>query len=302
MIVAALAALAALVPVPATRALPDDDAPEPWGRPVADARAPEARGHASRSRATCATRRRPGGLTPAYRRMRARWHARAPRGLLRAWMAEEVRPLVLRPAHRREKFTLYPDPVTGRFDEAQLAIAREAFRYHEDDATVDVHPRVLEIAYRAVLRFEVPYVTLVSGYRTTRATSRHNQGRAMDVVFPGVSDRGLAAFLRRQGFVGVGVYPVSGFVHLDVRERSYFWTDASAPGRRPRVRGVARAEARRFDRDALRRGEQAVPDLPELLAGEGEGEIVDEAAAEGAAPDGEGAGSEGAAAASASDA
>ena len=31
------------------------------------------------------------------------------------------------------------------------------------------------------------------------------------------------------GFVGVGVYPVSGFVHLDVRERSYFWVDTSGP-------------------------------------------------------------------------
>ncbi|MBC7173044.1 MAG: DUF882 domain-containing protein [Polyangiaceae bacterium] len=186
-----------------------------------------------------------------------------------------MRPLVLRVTGRRDRFELRPDPATGRFDETQLAVAREAFRYREDQATTDVHPRLLELIYRAVTHFEVPYVTVVSGYRTTRATSRHNQGRAMDFVLPGVSDRGLAAFLKRQGFVGVGIYPLSGFVHLDVRERSFFWVDSSAPGRRSRVRRVAPAEALRADRVARQRGELSVPDIGDADEGEGDAEIVD---------------------------
>jgi uncharacterized protein YcbK (DUF882 family) len=241
---------------------------------------PHRRGHRTVHR-----RRRGGGVTPAYRRMRARWHARAPRGLLRAWLASAVHPLVLRPVHGHDTYSLEPDGSSGRFTEAELAEAREAFRYHRDHATCGVHPRLLELVYRAVRHFEVPYVHVISGFRTTRATSRHNQGRALDFVLPGVSDRGLANFLRRQGFVGVGVYPLSGFVHLDVRERSFFWVDSSAPGRRSRVRGVARALALRYDRAARARGEEPVPDL--VVGGEGE-EGDEEAGAEGeggASPD-----------------
>jgi hypothetical protein len=225
--------------------------------------------------------------------MRARWHARAPRGLLRAWLREAVHPLVLRPVHGRDVWSLLPDPETGRFDEADLVVAREAFRYHRDNATTDVHPRLLELVYRAVEHFEVPYVHVISAYRTTRPTSRHNQGRAMDLVLPGVSDRGLANYLRRQGFVGVGVYPQSGFVHLDVRERSFFWVDYSLPGRRSRVRRVAAALARRYDRQARARGEEVVPDLvlgPDADVGDGDESGEGEAEAPVVEPAGEPAG------------
>ncbi len=200
------------------------------------------------------------GVRPAYRRMRARWHRAAPAGLRRRWLAEDPHPMVLRPSHRRERYTLIPD-AEGRFGEEALRQAREAFRYRRDNETTDVHPRLLEVAYRAVQRFRAPWVTIVSGFRTTRATSRHNQGRAMDIVLPGVSDRRLAAYLRQQGFVGVGIYTQSGFTHLDVRERSYFWIDHSLPGRRSRARPIMRRETWRQDSRARRRGEVAVPDL-----------------------------------------
>ncbi len=281
--VAALAVVLAAAPVSSS---PRGDRLVSRSEAAAPEESPGAR-DASRGRrasATCASRSKRPAITAAYRRMRARWHRRAPRGVLRNWLAAAVKPLVIHAVNLRETFELVPDPQTGRFDAAQLAIARAAFRYHEDDQTTDVHPRVLELVYRAVLEFDAPYVTLVSGYRTTRATSRHNQGRAMDVVLPGVTDTRLSAYLRRQGFVGVGVYPLSGFVHVDVREKSFFWTDSSAPGRRSRVRRVAKALSLRYDREARRRGEEAVPDAPELLAGEGDGEVVDEAAAEAAMP------------------
>ena len=122
-------------------------------------------------------------------------------------------------------------------------------------------PRLLELIYRAVKRFRAPYVIVVSGYRDARATSRHAHGRAADIVLPGVSDRRLAAYFRRQGFVGVGLYPVSGFVHLDVRSRSFFWIDRSGPGRPSRLRPVLRKHTHRMDRRALRRGEAPVEDL-----------------------------------------
>jgi len=202
---------------------------------------------------------------------------------MRAWLASEARPLELRPIHHPERYSLLPD-AEGRFDEAQLASASEAFRYHEDGATTDVHPRLLEVLYRAVTHFEVPYVTLISGFRTTRGSSRHNQGRAMDVVLPGVTDRKLANFLRKQGYVGVGVYTQSGFVHLDVRAQSYFFVDGSAPGRRSRPRRVAAELARRQDVSARRRGELAVADIGRG-GDDDEGEIIAVAAPDEPGPD-----------------
>jgi hypothetical protein len=130
---------------------------------------------------------------------------------------------------------------------------------------------LLELVYRAVRFYRAPYVHVISGYRETRSTSRHNQCRAMDIVLPGVSDGRLVRFFRRQGYAGVGQYPVSGFVHVDVRERSYFWVDRSAPGRRSRPRRVASGEALLRDRQAERRGEEPVPDLEGMADDEGGG-------------------------------
>ncbi len=80
----------------------------------------------------------------------------------------------------------------------------------------------------------------------------------MDFIVPGARDEDVAAFARTLGFVGVGIYPVSGFVHLDVRDRSYFWSDSSGPGRRNRERGILGDLARSSDRAATARGEIAV--------------------------------------------
>ncbi len=69
----------------------------------------------------------------------------------------------------------------------------------------------------------------------------------------------LAAYLRTGARVGVGVYthPRTQFVHLDVREASYHWTDASPPG-------VSWRETRLGDRSAPARDAAYRPerDLP----------------------------------------
>src|SRR5262249_37145908 len=60
------------------------------------------------------------------------------------------------------------------------------------------------------------------------------------------------------GFVGVGIYPVSGFVHVDVRERSYFWVDMSGPRQKNRTRGILADLAAKSDAQATARGERAI--------------------------------------------
>lgn len=123
-----------------------------------------------------------------------------------------------------------------------------------------VDPRVLDLVYRLQVQFSAPEIRIISGYRTPKRhrRSNHGKGRAIDLVVPGAVDADVAKFAREQGFVGVGVYPVSGFLHIDVRERSYFWIDTSGPGKRSRSRGILADLAAKSDAQALARGEKPV--------------------------------------------
>ncbi len=174
-----------------------------------------------------------------------------------------------------------PDP-EGRFLGAEaLSRAELAFAYRIDGTHAPVHPRLLELVYRAARHFRAPFVHIVSGYRSGNPSSRHGQGRAIDLVLPGVTDRRLAAYLRPQGFVGVGIYPTSGFVHLDVRSRSYFWADASGPSQRNRERRIMRTLGPRFDRIARALGAEPVPDVEDTHEEEADESTTEELEATG---------------------
>ena len=121
-------------------------------------------------------------------------------------------------------------------------------------ATVTLDRRTLQLAVRAALHFHARELLVVSAYRKPgrRAEGPHAAGKAIDFQLPGVSARALAAYLRALPRVGVGVYthPKTGFVHLDDREHSFHWLDASPPGRHWREMslgggvGMSRRDAR----------------------------------------------------------
>lgn len=102
-------------------------------------------------------------------------------------------------------------------------------------ATITLNRRTLQLAVRAALHFHVTDVQVVSAYRKPgrRREGPHASGNALDFKLPGVPARTLASYLRTLPRVGVGVYthPKTLFVHLDDRERSFHWLDASPPGR-----------------------------------------------------------------------
>ncbi len=83
-------------------------------------------------------------------------------------------------------------------------------------------------------------VQIISGYRSTeRRTSRHRQGLAIDFRVPGVDSRELWEYAKKRFThrgVGLGYYPNVGFVHLDIRDKSYFWIDDSGKGERAQYR------------------------------------------------------------------
>jgi uncharacterized protein YcbK (DUF882 family) len=120
--------------------------------------------------------------------------------------------------------------------------------------------RTLQLVVKAAAHFGATEVDVVSSFRDgARPGSHHRSGDAIDWRLPGVSPLKLAAHLRREARVGVGVYthPRTQFVHLDVREQSYHWADASPPGRSWR-------ESRMTDRGAAARdaGYRREQDLP----------------------------------------
>ncbi len=148
----------------------------------------------------------------------------------------------------------------GGFSAEDLDRAAHLLREPSSGNEHPVDPRVLDLVYRVQRKFDAQEIRIISGYRTPHhgSTSNHGKGRAIDLVVPGATDEDVAKFAREQGFVGVGVYPVSGFVHLDVRERSFFWVDTSGPGKKNRTRGILADLAAKSDQQAIARGDKPV--------------------------------------------
>jgi uncharacterized protein YcbK (DUF882 family) len=153
----------------------------------------------------------------------------------------------------RARVRLYADD--GEIDET----ARESLeRVAANDAEPHVlAPRVEQLLMRAAYHFGAAPVQVVSAWR--QKASRHGTGEAIDFKLKGVRARELAAYLRQLPRAGVGIYtnPRTQFVHLDVREQSYHWIDASPPG-------VKWHEAQIRDPGALKRDAAWTPeaDLP----------------------------------------
>lgn len=122
-------------------------------------------------------------------------------------------------------------------------------RERRTGADHEIDPRLLALLYRLASQLDAPRISIISGFRTARGRghSLHSEGRAVDIVVPGAELERVAEIARGFGHVGVGTYQTSGFVHLDVRDRSFFWVDRSGPGRRGRLRQVRADESRAAD-------------------------------------------------------
>ena len=201
------------------------------------------------------TARAPRTPPPRYRQYVNTWHT--PAANRAAPLDEAGRPkLVLVSLNTGDRFELAAATSRGGFAASDLDRAAHVLRDTGSGNEHPIEPRVFDVIYRIQTHFQAQEIRVISGYRTPHGrSSNHGRGRAVDIVVPGASDADVAKFAREVGFCGVGIYPSSGFVHVDVRDRSYFWVDASAPGRRNRERGILGDLASRSDAQALARGE-----------------------------------------------
>jgi len=120
----------------------------------------------------------------------------------------------------------------GSLDEVAASMIDAALT-ERDAASRPLNRRLLKLVTKAAAHFGAAEVSVVSSFRdSARDGSRHRSGEAIDFRLPGVPAAALAAYLRAGARVGVGMYTHkrTQFVHLDVREQSYHWTDASPPG------------------------------------------------------------------------
>ncbi len=102
-----------------------------------------------------------------------------------------------------------------------------------------IHGRLIRMLTKVSDHFGGRPIRIVSGFRPFSNAqytphSRHNLGRAVDFSVQGVPNEVVRDFCRTLHNVGVGYYPNSSFVHLDVREVPTYWVDYSGPGQAPR--------------------------------------------------------------------
>ncbi len=120
------------------------------------------------------------------------------------------------------------DAATGEPDERSYRELRHMLRCLRTGAETPIDPRLIELLHRIARRTR-QRVQLVSGFRapmfSTAALSYHTRGMAADIRVPGMTPLMLRDLVRALGVKGVGYYPVSKFVHVDVREERHHWTD-----------------------------------------------------------------------------
>jgi uncharacterized protein YcbK (DUF882 family) len=139
------------------------------------------------------------------------------------------------------------DDALARFDEIAA----------RDGDVHDLEPRVVQLVFKAAYHFKSSRILIVSAWRAD--AGRHTAGEAVDFKLEHVRASQLAAWCRSLARAGVGIYtnPRTQYVHLDVRDSSYHWLDASPPGvkwRERQLRDPAQAK-----RDAAWSAEQDLP-------------------------------------------
>jgi uncharacterized protein YcbK (DUF882 family) len=122
----------------------------------------------------------------------------------------------------------------GSYNLAALEEASHVLRCRRTETEKPMDPQLLMLLSHVYDHFGGKPLEVVSGYRNQRKqTSNHFKGTASDIRIAGVPPKKLREFAETLdgGGMGIGIYPKSGFVHIDVRPPpSYRWVDYSAPG------------------------------------------------------------------------
>lgn len=144
--------------------------------------------------------------------------------------------LKLEHAHRRASLSVQLIDAQGKVKHSALRELREYLACHKTGKKHPIHWRLAVMLLSIARHWPQHRLVVHSGYRDPKVSfharrSNHTRGRAVDIRIPGVPNRLLFSTLRRSfERIGVGYYPNSSFVHLDVRDKSAIWVDYAGPG------------------------------------------------------------------------
>jgi uncharacterized protein YcbK (DUF882 family) len=120
------------------------------------------------------------------------------------------------------------DLASGEVEAQCYRTLRHLMRCQRTGAETPPDPRLIELLYRISQRTHQK-IQLVSGFRapmfSLATLSYHTRGMAADIRIPGMTPLMVRDLARSMGVKGIGYYPVSQFVHVDVRDEHMEWTD-----------------------------------------------------------------------------
>jgi uncharacterized protein YcbK (DUF882 family) len=144
---------------------------------------------------------------------------------------ERLGRLELESVNTGEQLTISLDLTTGEPDEQSYRAVRRFMRCLRTGAETPMDPRLIELLYRISQRASGRKILLVSGFRAPMfsavAFSYHPRGMAADIRIPGMTALMVRDLVTAMGVKGVGYYPTSQFVHVDVRDTRAHWIDYS---------------------------------------------------------------------------
>jgi uncharacterized protein YcbK (DUF882 family) len=183
----------------------------------------------------------------------------------------------------RESFKIQPD-AKGRITQKTLRGWNRFLRCHHTGRVHSMSTRLAQLIYEVDKHFDFKRILVVAGYRAPRIArekgnpkSPHKKGVACDFRIEGVPNTDLRDYERTLARVGVGYYPNSEFVHLDVdplrNKHSAFWIDYSKPGERAKYsknpQGDLEAEKSETPPEGADEDNELAP-MPPLVGGGGE--------------------------------
>lgn len=211
-------------------------APQPASRPASPAAAKPVVKAPARARAIAANKGKDSRAKPAPGARGQKVSARTP-----ARGRSAARPPVIALEHltTHAAFSLRPDLPSGGFSAQQMKSLSTLLRCHHTGQRHAISRRLAEILYSTARHYQNAKLFIVAGYRAPRIAQKkgnpkspHKRGVACDFQVSGVAIEQVRDFLRGTfRNIGVGYYPNSGFIHVDVgRKRDAYWIDYSSPG------------------------------------------------------------------------
>ncbi len=125
----------------------------------------------------------------------------------------------------------------GKMDPKARSRLARFLRDREKDKVKRPSVRLMRVLADLADHFNGRTIVVVSAYRSPvdgeTQSSRHMTGQAVDMRIEGVPNEVLRDYCLTLARVGVGYYPRSSFIHIDVRPQAAYWVDWSRPGEPP---------------------------------------------------------------------